>query len=59
MPPDFDDMPVPRKEKKAGDEKDENTVEELLGVYKGESKEIQSEGDQSLEKSILEKINAN
>ena len=31
----------------------------LLGVYKGESKEIQSEGDQSLEKSILEKINAN
>ena len=61
MPPDFDDMPLPKPLMGNQEKTDDSNIEDLLSVYKEEdqTKNSKSEGESSLEKSILKKINNN
>ena len=62
MPPDFDDMPSPKQNKKKGQELSESSesIEDLLNIKKQENNESSESGnDSSLEQSILKKIKTN
>ena len=62
MPPDFDDMPSPKQNKKKGQELFESSesIEDLLNIKKKENDEsFESGNDSSLEQSILKKIKTN
>ena len=62
MPPDFDDMPSPKQNKKKGQELSESSesIEDLLNIKKKENNEsFESGNDSSLEQSILKKIKTN
>ena len=62
MPPDFDDMPSPKQNKKKGQELSESSesIEDLLNIKKKENDEsFESGNDSSLEQSILKKIKTN
>ena len=62
MPPDFDDMPSPKQNKKKEDElsASSESIEDLLNIKKKENDEsFESGNDSSLEQSILKKIKTN
>ena len=62
LPPDYDDMPVPNtKDKKSAETEEGLSIEDLLNLNKEISKKTnsQSSQDNTLEKSILEKISTN
>ena len=62
IPPDFDDMPSPKKNIQKEDELSESSesIEDLLNIKKKENDEsFESGNDSSLEQSILKKIKAN
>ena len=62
MPPDFDDMPSPKQNKKKEDElsASSESIEDLLNIKKKENNEsFESGNDSSLEQSILKKIKTN
>ena len=62
MPPDFDDMPSPKQNKKKGQKLSESSesIEDLLNIKKKENDEsFESGNDSSLEQSILKKIKTN
>ena len=60
MPPGFEDLPPPKPQQTIQTEND-NAVENLFKIYKEKDQNSisQNESDQSLEESILEKINKN
>jgi len=59
LPPDFNDMPMPKPTQKKQTQND-NDIENLLKTKKNTSSNtFQSSSDKSLENSILEKINKN
>ena len=62
MPPDFDDMPSPKQNKKKEEELStySESIEDLLNIKKKENNEsFESGNDSSLEQSILKKIKTN
>lgn len=62
MPPDFDDMPLPKQNKQKEEElsASSESIEDLLNIKKKENNEsFESGNDSSLEESILEKIKTN
>ena len=62
MPPDFDDMPLPKQNKKKEEElsTSSESIEDLLNIKKKENNEsFESGNDSSLEQSILKKIKTN
>ena len=62
MPPDFDDMPSPKQNKKKEEElsTSNESIEDLLNIKKKENNESSESGnDSSLEQSILKKIKTN
>ena len=61
MPPDFEDMPLPKPRQKTEIQGDNNDIEDLLNIKKqNDQNEIsQNQNDVSLENSILKKINKN
>ncbi len=62
MPPDFDDMPSPKQNKKKEEElsTSSESIEDLLNIKKKENNEsFESGNDSSLEQSILKKIKTN
>ena len=62
MPPDFDDMPSPKQNKKKEEElsTSSESIEDLLNIKKKENNEsFESGNDNSLEQSILKKIKTN
>ena len=61
LPPDFNDMPMPKPtQKKQTQTQNNNDIENLLKTKKNTSSNTsQSSSDKSLENSILEKINKN
>ena len=62
LPPDFNDMPVPNVKDKKNEKNEEGlSIEDLLNLNKESSKKTnsQSSQDNTLEKSILEKISTN
>jgi len=62
MPPDFDDMPSPKQNKKKEEElsTSNESIEDLLNIKKKENNESFENGnDNSLEQSILKKIKTN
>ena len=62
MPPDFDDMPSPKQNKKKEEElsTSNESIEDLLNIKKKENNESFENGkDKSLEQSILKKIKTN
>ena len=61
LPPDFNDMPMPKPtQKKQTQDNDINDIEDLLRTKKNTNNNTsQSESDKSLENSILKKINKN
>ena len=62
MPPDFDDMPLPRQNKQKEEElsASSESIEDLLNIKKKENNEsFESGNDSSLEQSILKKIKTN
>ena len=62
VPPDFDDMPSPKKEKKDKQtmSKSSESIEDLLNIENKENNESFEIGkDKSLEQSILKKIKKN
>ena len=59
LPPDFNDMPMPKPTQKKQTQND-NDIEDLLRTKKNTNNNTaQSESDKSLENSILKKINKN
>ena len=58
LPPDFEDLPTPNPQKETN-EIDDNNIQDLLGIYEDQVQTSQGEGDDSVESSILEKINNN
>ena len=59
LPPDFNDMPMPKPTQKKQAQND-NDIEDLLRTKKNTNNNTsQSESDKSLENSILKKINKN
>ena len=62
MPPDFDDMPSPKQNKKKEEElsTSNESIEDLLNIKKKENNESFENGnDKSLEQSNLKKIKTN
>tara|TARA_B100001013_G_scaffold122806_1_gene71293 strand:+ start:39 stop:371 length:333 start_codon:yes stop_codon:yes gene_type:complete len=62
MPPDFDDMPLPKQNKQKEEElsASSESIEDLLNIKKEENNESSESGnDSSLEQSILKKIKTN
>ena len=62
MPPDFDDMPLPKQNKQNEEElsASSESIEDLLNIKKKENNEsFESGNDSSLEQSILKKIKTN
>ena len=62
MPPDFDDMPLPKQNKQKEEElsASNESIEDLLNIKKKENNEsFESGNDSSLEQSILKKIKTN
>ena len=62
MPPDFDDMPLPKQNKQKEEElsASSGSIEDLLNIKKKENNEsFESGNDSSLEQSILKKIKTN
>ena len=62
MPPDFDDMPLPKQNKQKEEEisASSESIEDLLNIKKKEINEsFESGNDNSLEQSILKKIKTN
>lgn len=62
MPPDFDDMPLPKQNKQKEEElsASNKSIEDLLNIKKKENDEsFESGNDSSLEQSILKKIKTN
>ena len=62
MPPDFDDMPLPKQNKQKEEElsASSESIEDLLNIKKEENNEsFESGNDSSLEQSILKKIKTN
>ena len=62
MPPDFDDMPLPKQNKQEEEElsASSESIEDLLNIKKKENNEsFESGNDSSLEQSILKKIKTN
>ena len=62
MPPDFDDMPLPKQNKQKEEElsASSESIEDLLNIKKKENDEsFESGNDSSLEQSILKKIKTN
>ena len=62
VPPDFDDMPLPKQNKKKEEElaTSSERIEDLLNIKKKENNESFENGnDNSLEQSILKKIKTN
>ena len=62
MPPDFDDMPLPKQNKQKEEElsASSESIEDLLNIKKKENNEsFESGNDSSLEQSILKKIKTN
>jgi len=62
MPPDFDDMPLPKQNKQKEEElsASNESIEDLLNIKKKENDEsFESGNDSSLEQSILKKIKTN
>ena len=62
MPPDFDDMPLPKQNKQKEEElsASNESIEDLLNIKKKENDEsFESGNDSSLEQSILKKIKKN
>jgi len=62
MPPDFDDMPLPKQNKQEEEElsASSESIEDLLNIKKKENNESSESGnDSSLEQSILKKIKTN
>ena len=62
VPPDFDDMPLPKQNKKKEEElsTSSESIEDLLNIKKKENNEsFESGNDSSLEQSILKKIKTN
>ena len=62
MPPDFDDMPLPKQNKQKEEElsASSESIEDLLNIKKQENNDsFESGNDNSLEQSILKKIKTN
>tara|TARA_B110000014_G_scaffold123079_1_gene84606 strand:- start:343 stop:675 length:333 start_codon:yes stop_codon:yes gene_type:complete len=62
MPPDYDDMPLPKQNKQKEEElsASSESIEDLLNIKKKENNEsFESGNDSSLEQSILKKIKTN
>ena len=62
MPPDFDDMPLPKQNKQKEEElsASSESIEDLLNIKKKKNNESYESGnDSSLEQSILKKIKSN
>ena len=60
LPPNFNDMPMPKPTQKKQTQDNDNDIENLLKTKKNTSSNTsQSSSDKSLENSILEKINKN
>ena len=62
MPPDFDDMPLPKQNRQKEEElsASSESIEDLLNIKKKENNEsFESGNDSSLEQSILKKIKTN
>ena len=57
MPPDFNDLPVPKSEK-SEDNSEINKIKELVSVDKNENDE-KNNSNQNFEESLLEKIKRN
>ena len=59
MPPDFDELPIPKSLNKE-DDKQENTFKELISVQDTDfSNTENSSSSKTLEKLLIEKINKN
>ena len=58
LPPDFEDLPTPNPQKDTN-KVDDSNIQDLLGIYENEVQTYQGEADNSIENSILEKINNN
>ena len=60
LPPDFNDMPMPKPTQKKQTQDNDNDIENLLKTKKNTSNNTpQNASDKSLENSILKKINKN
>ncbi len=62
MPPDFEKLPIPKSEKVAENENEENNLKKLIVNNQTSSSEISSESEESFgsfEKSLIEKIKNN
>ena len=61
VPPDFEDMPLPKKSAKKEEKLSESStsIEDLLKINKKNNKTIEADENKSLEQSILKKINKN
>ena len=60
MPPNFDELPVPKTMNNSSDNK-ENTIKQLISKQDSETTKTINNGELSnnLEKSLIEKINKN
>ena len=58
LPPNFEDLPTPNPQKETN-KVDDSNIQDLLGIYEDHAQTSQEEGDDSIENSILEKINNN
>ena len=58
LPPDFEDLPTPNPQKETS-KIDDSNIKDLLGIYEDEVQTSEGEVDNSIENSILEKINNN
>ena len=61
LPPDFNDMPLPKPMQKKQIEEEEDGIKDLITITKqsNQNKNLQNQTDKSLENSILKKINKN
>ena len=59
LPPDYEDLPVPKDESLDDLEEDETDVEELIGIYNDDQDSLDSESFESNEQFVLDNINEN
>ena len=59
LPPDYEDLPVPKDESLDDSEEDETDVEELIGIYNDDQDSLDSESFESNEQFVLDNINEN
>ena len=59
LPPDYEDLPVPKDESLDDLEEDETDVEELIGIYNDDQDNKDSGSYESIEQFVLGNINKN